>query len=157
MKIQFWSIGKQHDSYVEEGIQKFTQRIQHYFPVEWKIIAPPKNAGALQEVQLKEKESVMILSALNKEDFLVLLDERGKMFTNEQLASMMQEKADTGIRQMIFLIGGAFGVDEQVRNRAQIVWSFSKLVFPHQLVRLMLAEQIYRSCTIMRNESYHHT
>jgi 23S rRNA (pseudouridine1915-N3)-methyltransferase len=157
MKIQFWSVGKAHESYVSEGITKFTSRIGHYYPVDWKLIPPVKNSASLAPDQLKQKEAEVILSMLQKEDVLILLDERGKMWTSIQLAEVMQDLANAGTKQLIFLIGGAYGVDEPIFKRAKKVWSLSPLVFPHQLVRLILAEQVYRACTIQRGEGYHHT
>jgi len=87
---------------------------------------------------------------------LVLLDERGQTFTSPKLASFIQQRANESTRKIVFLIGGAFGVDETVFTRANFFWSLSPLVFPHMLVRLILAEQVYRACTILRNEKYHH-
>lgn len=157
MKLQLWSVGKSHENYVKEGVEIFTKRIGNYFPVEWKIMASPKNAGALSESELKEKEGELILSQLKKDDYLIVLDEKGKNFTSEELAAFIQQRANESQKQLIFLIGGAFGVSKEVLQRAQFKWSLSKLVFPHQLVRLILAEQIYRACSILRNEKYHHT
>jgi 23S rRNA (pseudouridine1915-N3)-methyltransferase len=157
MKIQCWSIGKNHESYVKEGVEDFTRRISKYFPVEWNLIPTPKNAGMLSEMDLKKKEGETIMDWLKKEDYLVLLDERGQSFTSPQLAEFIQNRANESIKTLIFLIGGAYGVDESVVKRANAKWSLSKLVFPHQLVRLILAEQLYRACTILRNEKYHHS
>ena len=157
MKLQFWSVGKAHDPYVKEGIELFTKRIGNYYPAEWNIIAPPKNAASLSETELKKKEGEIIIGLLQKEDQLFLLDERGKLPNNRQLSELIQSKADNGAKTLVFLIGGAFGVSEEVMKRANYTWSLSPLVFPHQLVRLMLAEQVYRACTIARNEKYHHS
>ncbi len=156
MKIQFWTIGKLHESHVKEGIALFTKRIGFYYPVEWKIISPPKNAGSLNSAEAKIKEGESILNLLKKEDFLVLLDERGKQLTSEELASLLQVRANEGVKTLVFLIGGAFGVSKDVSKRAAFIWSLSNLVFPHQLVRMILAEQVYRACTINKNEKYHH-
>ncbi len=156
MKLQFWSIGKSHENYVKEGVEIFTKRISNYFPVEWKIIPPPKNAGIISESELKEKEGEQILSQLKKEDFLVVLEERGKQLSSEELAAFIQQRANESQKNLIFLIGGAYGVSKDILNRAQLKWSLSKLVFPHQMVRLILSEQIYRACSIIRNEKYHH-
>jgi 23S rRNA (pseudouridine1915-N3)-methyltransferase len=156
MKLQFWSIGKPHESYVAEGIAVFTKRINHYYKAEWKIIAPLKNAASLLPQELKIKEGENILSILTKEDYLILLDETGKSFTSELLAKFIEQRANESEKNIVFLIGGAFGVSKAVKERADFVWSLSTLVFPHQLVRLLLAEQIYRACTIIKNEKYHH-
>lgn len=157
MKIQLWSVGKTHEAYVKEGIEDFTKRISNYFPVQWQIIATPKQAATLSEPALKKAEAAIILSQLDKDDFLVLLDERGKQYSSPELADFLQKRANESTRNIVFLIGGAFGVDETVTNRAHASWSLSKLVFPHMLVRLILAEQLYRACTILRNEKYHHS
>jgi 23S rRNA (pseudouridine1915-N3)-methyltransferase len=157
MKIEFWTVGKAHEPYIKEGIELFTKRIASYFPVEWKIIPMPKNAASFTESEGKKKEGEMILALLKKEDYLVLLDERGKQLSSEELATFIQTRANESSRTVIFLIGGAYGVSDTVINRANYQWSLSKLVFPHQLVRLILSEQIYRACTIIRNEKYHHS
>jgi 23S rRNA (pseudouridine1915-N3)-methyltransferase len=156
MKIQFWSIGKANDSYVKEGIAEFTKRISKYFPVEWTIIPVPKNAGMLSEMDLKKRESETILQWLKQDDYLVALDEQGKQFSSEGLSEFLQERASASTKNLVFLIGGAFGLDAAVLKRAQLKWSLSQLTFPHQLVRLILAEQVYRACTILQNEKYHH-
>ncbi len=156
MKLQFWSIGKPHEPYIKPGVEDFTGRINKYFSADWLIIPPPKNAGVLKEAELKKQESKTLLIALQKEDVLVLLDERGKQFSSPEVAQLIQQQANESAKRVVFLIGGAFGVDEEVKKRANITWGLSKLVFPHMLVRLILAEQVYRACTILRNEKYHH-
>lgn len=157
MKFHFWTIGKTHEPYLKEGIDQFTKRITNYYPVEWNIIPMPKNAGSLSEVDLKKKEGEIILNLLQKEDYLVVLDERGKQLTSEGLSSFIQARANESTRNIVFLIGGAYGVSETVLQRSNFNWSLSLLVFPHQLVRLILAEQVYRACSILRNEKYHHS
>jgi 23S rRNA (pseudouridine1915-N3)-methyltransferase len=156
MKISFWSIGKANEAYVKSGIDEFTKRIARYYPVEWNIIPVPKNSGMLSEMDLKKREAETILQLLRPEDYLVALDEKGKELTSEALASFLQQRSNESVKSLVFLIGGAFGLDEQVLQKAKYKWSLSKLTFPHQLVRLILSEQIYRACTILRNEKYHH-
>lgn len=156
MKIQFWTIGKNHESYVKEGIEDFTKRISKYFPVEWTIIPVPKNAGMLSEMDLKKKEGELIIDWLKKDDYLVVLDERGFQMSSEKLAGFLQARANESLKTIVFVIGGAFGLDEKIIKKANSRWSLSQLTFPHQLVRLILAEQVYRACTILRNEKYHH-
>lgn len=156
MKIQLWSIGKSNEAYIKQGVDDFTKRISNYFKVEWNIIPVPKNAGMLSEMDLKKKEGDLILQWLDKDDYLVLLDERGKQLTSEGLAGFLQARANESTKKIVFLVGGAFGVADEVFKRANYTWSLSQLVFPHQLVRLILAEQIYRACTILKNEKYHH-
>lgn len=157
MKIHFWSVGKPHESFVKEGVEMFTKRISNYFSVQWSIIPMPKNAGVMDGEMLKVKEGETILSLLAKDDFLILLDERGKSITSEALAKLLEQRTVESVKNVVFLIGGAYGVSADVMQRANFKWSLSPLVFPHQLVRLILAEQIYRACSIMRNEKYHHS
>lgn len=156
MKLLLTSIGKPHEAYIKQGVDDFTGRINKYFTADWQIIPPPKNAAVLSEAELKKQEAKAVMALLQKDDVLVLLDERGKMLSSPEVAHMLQQQANESVKRVVFLIGGAFGVDEDVKRRANITWSLSKLVFPHMLVRLILAEQVYRACTILRNEKYHH-
>ena len=156
MKIALWTLGKAHDSYVKEGIAEFTKRLSNYFAVEWHVIPVPKNATLLPEADMKQKEGETILALLKDDDYLVALDERGKQLTSEGLSQVIAQRADGGTRRLVFLIGGAYGLDAAVLAKAKLQWSLSNLTFPHQLVRLILAEQLYRACTILRNEKYHH-
>ena len=156
MKIHLWAIGKSHEPYVKTGVDDFTKRISRYYPVEWTIIPPPKNSGILSEGDLKKKEAEAILGSLSKGDYLVALDERGKQLSSEGLAQFIQLRANDSTKNLVYLIGGAYGLDEEVLKRADHRWSLSQLTLPHQLVRLLLAEQLYRACTILRNEKYHH-
>ena len=156
MKIHCWSVGKAHEAYVKTGVDDFTKRIANYFKIEWHIIPVPKNAGMLSELDLKKKEGELIMQWLEKDDYLVLLDERGRQISSEALAGFIQDRANQSVKRLIFLIGGAYGVDESIFRRSNFTWSLSHLVFPHQLVRLILAEQLYRACTIIKNEKYHH-
>ena len=156
MKIVLCSIGKAHESYIKEGVEAFTTRIARYFPVQWQLVPPPKHAAALDAATLKKQEAQQVLQLLQPGDYLVLLDERGRQLSSPELAGMLQQRMNDGTRKLVLLIGGAFGVDAAIQQRAQFTWSLSKLVFPHMLVRLMLAEQVYRACTILKNEQYHH-
>ncbi len=156
MKIEFWSIGKPHDSSIKESIEEYTSRIKKYTPVKWEILPVPKNAGMLSAADLKKLEGKMILDWIEKDTFLVVLDERGKTMDSDELSTFIIKKGNMGTKKMVFLIGGAFGVDKAVLDRADFTWSLSRLTFPHQLVRLLLAEQVYRAYTIINNEKYHH-
>ena len=156
MKISFWSIGKNNEAYVKPGVEDFTQRISKYFNVEWTLLPVPKNAGMLSQMDLKKKEAETILEWLKKDDYLVALDERGTQFDSEGLADFIQKRANSSVRNLVFLIGGIYGLDDSVLKEADHTWSLSQLTFPHQLVRLIMAEQIYRACTIINNEKYHH-
>jgi len=156
MKILLVSVGKQHDSYIQTGVQDFSSRINKYFPCDWLMISPPKNAASLPENALKKAEAQLILSQIQKDDFVVLLDEKGKNISSPELSNLIQQQANQATKRIVFLIGGAFGVDESIVKKAHFTWSLSKLVFPHMLARLILAEQVYRACTILKNEKYHH-
>jgi len=156
MKIMLCSIGKPHDSDLKAAIEEFTKRITNYFSVEWLIVAPPKNAGTLSADELKKVEAASVLQKLTKDDYLVLLDERGKNISSPALATLIQQRGNESTKRIVFLIGGAFGVEDSVFKRANFVWSLSQLVFPHMIVRLILAEQVYRACSIIKNEKYHH-
>ncbi|MBK7099533.1 MAG: 23S rRNA (pseudouridine(1915)-N(3))-methyltransferase RlmH [Sphingobacteriales bacterium] len=156
MKILFMSVGKSHEGYVKAGVEDFSKRINNYFKQDWQIIPNLKDAATMSETDLKKKEGEIIISKIHKDDYLVALEERGRLISSEELAQILQTRANSGLKRLVFLIGGAFGLDETVLKRVDFQWSLSKLVFPHQLVRLILAEQVYRACTILRNEKYHH-
>jgi 23S rRNA (pseudouridine1915-N3)-methyltransferase len=158
MKILFWSIGKGHEPFIKPAIDDFTRRIGRYFPVEWNLIPPLKNAASLPPADLKKKEGELLQAELTngKEYFLVTLDEYGKQLSSEGLSRLLQGRANDSSRDVIFLIGGVYGLDESILRKTDYHWSLSQLTLPHQIVRLILAEQIYRACTILRNEKYHH-
>jgi len=153
LKLSIFSVGKNHDSYIKEGVELFTKRISHYYPIDWQLITPSKLTDA---IQIKKAEATSIHKALTTTDVLILLDEKGKMLSSPGLANLMQQKANQSAQRIVFLIGGAYGVDEEIKKRANFTWSLSELVFPHMLVRLILAEQVYRACSILANEKYHH-
>ena len=156
MKILLWSIGKSHELFIKEGVELFTARISHYYPVEWRFFPSASNTSSNRE-QIKKAEASTLLNALKNDDILIALDENGKQWTSIEFAGFIQQKANESSKNIIFLIGGAYGIHESVFKRSAFKWSLSKLVFPHQLVRLILVEQIYRACTIIRNEKYHHS
>jgi 23S rRNA (pseudouridine1915-N3)-methyltransferase len=156
MKIECWAIGKAHESYVAEGVKDFTKRIGNYFPMEWQLFSLKKNFGTVSPQKLKEEEKILILSALKPDDWLITLDEKGKSMSSRRLAAFIQDRGNESVKRLIFLIGGVYGLDKDVLQKSKFIWSLSELTFPHQLVRLILAEQIYRACSIGRNEKYHH-
>ena len=153
MKLSIWSVGKTNESYIKEGVEQFSKRIGHYYPIDWQLITPSK---LTEPTQIKKAEAVSILKALAPTDVLILLDEKGKMLSSPGLAKLIQQKANQSAQRLVFLIGGAYGVDEEIKARANFIWSISELVFPHMLVRLLIAEQVYRACSILANEKYHH-
>ncbi len=151
MSIRIIAVGKKHESWVAEGIERYLKRLKRPFVVEWVLLPHSElpNASARQE------ESKRILSRLNANDYVILLDERGKIIDSPGLSSLLLTPLETS-RDVAIIIGGAYGVDDTVHQMSDFVWSLSQLVFPHQLVRLILAEQIYRAQEIAGGRPYHH-
>lgn len=156
MKLQLWAFGKENEPYISEGMKMFTSRIQHYCDFELRCLNGGKNAGALPPEQLKKQEARVLLSIMEPQHTLIVLDERGKSVTSIQLSAIIERQQSMSTRTLVFLIGGAFGIDESILVKASQVISLSNLTFPHQLVRLIITEQIYRAFTIINNEKYHH-
>lgn len=155
MKVECWFIGKTADRYLQEGIDKYAKRLPHYLPFALEILPDIKNSGKLRPEQLKAKEADLVLGRLKPQDGLIILDERGKQFTSNELARWLDEQLQAPYRRLIFLVGGAFGFDDRIYQRANRKLSLSKMTFSHQMVRLFCLEQLYRSMTILRNEPYH--
>lgn len=155
MKVELWYIGKTNERYLQTGEAIYEKRLKHYLPISVEVLPDIKNAGKLTALQLKAKEADMILSKLQKADGLILLDEKGKHFTSMEMSQWLDKQLQRSYRRLIFLVGGAFGFDERVYERCDGKLSLSKLTFSHQMVRLFLLEQIYRSMTILRGEKYH--
>lgn len=151
MPIRILAVGKKHESWVIEGIERYEKRLRPPFNSEWVLIGH----SGFEADRASQEESERILSRLSPGDYVVLLDEVGKMLTSPTLSSILATQFNNS-RQVVFVIGGAYGVNDAVRQRADLVWSLSNLVLPHQLVRLVLTEQIYRSQSIQNNSSYHH-
>jgi 23S rRNA (pseudouridine1915-N3)-methyltransferase len=146
MKILCISVGKKHDSEYAGAISNFETRLKPYCDFSWHLI-PTSDV---------DTESSVILKTIGADDIVVLLDERGISVNNQKLASYLEELQNRSTKRLVIVIGGAYGVNAAVRNRAQAVLSLSKLVFPHQLVRLILVEQLYRSYSILAGSNYHH-
>lgn len=156
MDIEIWSIGKENDKHIEEGVQLYFKKTQPWNKVKLEILSLSKKLQTTDVQQTKKLEEALILKKLQSNHTLVLLDERGKSLDSLQWAQQFQQFMNQGTRTLVILIGGAFGVSEVIREKASQVWSLSKLVFPHQLVRLILAEQVYRAFSILNNAPYHH-
>lgn len=157
MRIECWCIGKTAERYLEEGINKYVRKLPHYLPFEWVVLPDVKQAGKLKPAQLKNKEAELVLSRLKSTDGLYLLDEGGKQYSSTQLARWVDQQLQAPYRRIIFLIGGAYGFDPGLYNRANGKLSLSKMTFSHQMVRLFWLEQLYRAMTILRNEPYHNS
>ena len=156
MKIKLLAIGKTDDKNLNTLIDTYKNRLKHYIKFELEIIPDIKNAKNLSKNQQKEKEGELILGKLQATDHLVVLDEKGKEFRSIDFAKHLQKKMNSGIKQLVFVIGGPYGFSEAVYKKAQGKISFSKMTFSHQMIRLFVVEQIYRGFTILKNEPYHH-
>ncbi|MEZ5015978.1 MAG: 23S rRNA (pseudouridine(1915)-N(3))-methyltransferase RlmH [Flavipsychrobacter sp.] len=156
MNIELWSIGKANDSHINEGVNIYLQKLKQYCPTELVIIPPSKKAAKADAYQTKLLEEELILKRLQPHHYLILLDERGKLYNSIEWSTQFQQLMNMGTKTVVILIGGAFGVSDNIKEQAKQTWSLSKLVFPHQLVRLMLAEQVYRAFSILHNSPYHH-
>jgi 23S rRNA (pseudouridine1915-N3)-methyltransferase len=151
MTLKLLVVGKKHESWVSEGIERYQKRLKRPFDIEWVLLSH----SAYEGLKARQDESERILSRLNANDYIILLDERGEALNSPTLSTLLVAKLD--ISQLITLIiGGAYGVDETVHRRADFIWSLSSLVFPHQLVRLILIEQLYRAQEIAHGHPYHH-
>jgi len=151
MPLHIIAIGKKHESWVAEGIERYQKRLKAPFLAEWVLMAHSSYDG----LKARQDESERLLSRLSAYDFIILLDERGKQLDSPAFAQLLQTNLDRS-QKVAIVIGGAYGVTDELRQKAQVVWSLSELVFPHQLVRLMLTEQLYRAQQITLGGSYHH-
>ena len=156
MKITLLTVGKTDKDWVKEGLDIYVSRLKHYIPFAVTEIPELKNVSSLTSAQIKVKEGEMILKNVRPGDDLILLDERGRQFTSMELAKVLQDKISYSGKDIIFVIGGAYGFSDAVYSRADSKISLSKMTFSHQMVRAIFAEQIYRAFTIMRGEPYHH-
>lgn len=155
MKTELILIGKTNDKHFQAGIDDYVGRIGHYMPFNIITIPDIKNTKALTEEQQKEREGELILKQLQPSDTLVLLDEHGKEFRSIEFATWIEKKQQTA-RRLVFCIGGPYGFAQEVYQRANEMISLSKMTFSHQMVRLVFTEQLYRACTIIKGEPYHH-
>jgi 23S rRNA (pseudouridine1915-N3)-methyltransferase len=154
--IQLIAIGRTDSKELEVLILNYVKRLAHYIKFELELIPDIKNSKNLSEAQQKQKESELILKKLSTSDVLVLLDEKGKQFSSKEFSSVLQKRMNSGIKRLIFVIGGPYGFSETLYKRANEKISLSKMTFSHQMVRLFVVEQIYRGFTILKNEPYHH-
>jgi 23S rRNA (pseudouridine1915-N3)-methyltransferase len=156
MKIKLLAIGKTDNKHLIQLIEEYQNRLKHYIKFELEIIPDIKNVKNLSEVQQKEKEGALILSKIQNTDDLVLLDDKGKHFTSIEFSQYLQKKMNSGIKQLVLVIGGPYGFSDSVYKKAIAKISLSKMTFSHQMIRLFTIEQIYRAFTILKNEPYHH-
>ena len=156
MKITLLTVGKTDRDWVRQGLDIYVSRLKHYIPFSMVEIPELKNVSALSKEQIKSKEGELILKNIRPADDLILLDEHGREYTSVELAKVIQEKISYTGKDMVFVIGGAYGFSPDVYSRANSRISLSKMTFSHQMVRAIFAEQLYRAFTIMKGEPYHH-
>jgi len=149
-------VGKTDESEIIRLIDKYTKRIQAFIPFDILVIPDLKNTKNLSESIQKQKEGELILSKLNKSDFVVLLDEKGQELTSQKFANFLQKKMNAGIKNLFFVVGGPYGFSDEVYKRANQKIALSQMTFSHQLVRVVFTEQLYRAFTIINNHPYHH-
>ena len=155
MKTILLLVGKTQDKHFIAGINDYAERIGHYMPFEIKVIPELRNTKSLSEQQQKTQEGELLLKQLKPSDTVVLLDEHGTEHRSVEFATWLQKKQNTA-RRLVFIIGGPYGFSETVYKRANEMVSLSRMTFSHQMVRLVFTEQIYRACTIIKGEPYHH-
>ena len=156
MKITLLVVGKTTDPHFIAGINEYAKRIRHYLTFDLETIPELRNARNLSEAQQKEKEADLLLKAFQPGDHIVLLDEHGREFRSLEFAAWMEKKMATGLKRLVFVVGGPYGFSPRVQAQAQEKISLSRMTFSHQMVRTIFAEQLYRAFTIIRGEPYHH-
>lgn len=156
MTIKLIAIGKTDNKQLIALIEEYIKRLGHYINFKLDIIPDIKNTKNLSEAQQKQKEGELILGRLNNTDTLILLDENGKQFDSVSFSSYLQKHMNSGIKQLVFVIGGPYGFSEEVYKKSNGKISLSKMTFSHQMIRLFFIEQLYRGFTILKNEPYHH-
>jgi 23S rRNA (pseudouridine1915-N3)-methyltransferase len=154
MKIELWVVGKTDFDYLKEGIALYEKRLKHYNAFEINVLQDIKNPPLSYEA-LKVKEGELILNKIHRDDFLILMDEKGKQMSSMEFAHFIEKKQMDNTKKLIFQIGGAYGFSEAVYARANMQMSFSKMTFSHQMIRLFFTEQLYRAFTILKGEKYH--
>lgn len=156
MKITFLTVGKTEDAYLKDGIDKYVKRLKHYTKLELIDLPELKNTKALTEQQQKTKEAELILKKIGPLDYVILLDEKGMELTSKQFSAYIDKKQVGSTSSLVFVVGGPYGFDQSVYDRANDKLSLSRMTFSHQMIRLFFVEQLYRAFTIMKGEPYHH-
>lgn len=156
MTIKLLAIGKTDDPALQDLTEMYIKRLLFYNKFEVEIIPDIKNAKNLDENQQKQKEGELLIAKLTTSDYVVLLDENGTQYSSEDFSVFLQKRMNSGLKQLIFIVGGPYGFSEELYRRADSKLSLSKMTFSHQMVRLFFVEQVYRAFTILKNEPYHH-
>lgn len=155
MNITILAIGKKHDPKLQSATEDYTKRLAHYSAIEWRLVEA-KIGSSMSPEEIKRVETDLLQSFVAPEDEVILLDETGTELSSVANANRLQQHLNSATKHLVIIIGGAYGVTDELKKRADFIWSLSPLVFPHQLVRLILIEQLYRGFTILASEKYHH-
>tara|TARA_B100001115_G_scaffold181847_1_gene176933 strand:- start:2798 stop:3298 length:501 start_codon:yes stop_codon:yes gene_type:complete len=156
VKILVLAIGKTDEQWVQEALLKYSKRLKYYLSFEFEVIPDLKNTKNLSEMQQKEKEGALILKKLNPTDKVFLLDEKGKEYRSVEFAKHLQQQMNSGVKRLVFIIGGPYGFSPELYAKEQRKLALSKMTFSHQMIRPFFVEQLYRAITILKNEPYHH-
>lgn len=156
MEIVIIAIGRTGAAYVRQGLDEYLRRLRHYVSCKVVELSDTRRGRSMPEAEQKLREGKLILDQVQQSDIMVLLDERGKQYTSEVFAAWMEKKMLSGRKRLLLVIGGPYGFSKEVYDRADEMVSLSSMTFNHDMVRLFLAEQIYRAYTILRGEPYHH-
>jgi 23S rRNA (pseudouridine1915-N3)-methyltransferase len=156
MNIELWSLGKENTKLVDDAIKEYSQRINRYHNFMIHTIDNSKIPKSLPKTQMLEREAELIFNKLQERDLLLVLDENGKYFTSKEFSEKINQFMNLSPQRLIFLIGGSYGIADSLKSKAVLILGLSKFTFPHQLVRLIFTEQLYRAFSILKNEKYHH-
>ena len=156
MKIKLLLMGKTDTEYIQQGIAEYEKRIKHYIPYESIVIPALKNVAGYSPTEIKIRETEQLMKNITVSDYVVLLDETGKELGSVEFSGFLSQRFSSGIKSLVFIVGGAFGVSESLKKKVNVILSLSQMTFSHQMVRLFFLEQLYRGLTILNNESYHH-
>lgn len=156
MKIELLVVGKTSIGYLKQGIDEYVKRLKHYVSFEIKYIDDIKSTKNISEQQQKQIEGSKILLQVDRSDIVILLDEHGKEYTSLEYSNYMQKRMLSGVKKVVFVIGGPYGFSKDVYDRSNDKISFSKMTFNHEMIRLIFSEQLYRAFTIINHEPYHH-
>jgi len=155
MRVKLICVGKTNFDYIEKGCLIYQDRLKHFTSFEMLFVQDIRNTKKMPVNEVKRKEGIAILKSLDKADKLCLLDEKGSSYTSEGFAGFIEKQVNFGVKQLVFVIGGAFGFSEEVYQRADFKLSLSKMTFSHQIIRVIFLEQLYRAFTIIKGIPYH--
>lgn len=155
MNIKLLVVGKTLKGFINDGVEEYVKRLKHYTNFSIEVIADVKNSASFSSQQLQKQEALLIEKHINSENCVIILDEHGKQYKSMEFANMLQQKMNTSIKSIVFVVGGAYGFAEDIKKKYNNKISLSTMTFSHQMVRLFFVEQLYRAFTILNNEPYH--